>query len=178
MKRKLLFSLILTAILFITANVCAESVTKMHYVFLDWSGEYTGQVDTNNIPFGFGLFESEKPLEGELWHYLGSWDSGLPDGEGAVYFENGNMQKGTFSKGELADGLKYTVSGLAVVPVTAEISSADEIEAAYIGNKKSLRFHVPTCRAVSQMKEKNKVEFASREDAIDRWYIPCGDCNP
>ena len=141
MKRKLLFSLILTAILFITANVCAESVTKMHYVFLDWSGEYTGQVDTNNIPFGFGLFESEKPLEGELWHYLGSWDSGLPDGEGAVYFENGNMQKGTFSKGELADGLKYTVSGLAVVPVTAEISSADEIEAAYIGNKKSLRHY-------------------------------------
>ena len=110
----------------------AESVSRMHYVFLDWVGEYTGQVDSGKIPFGFGLFESSTPRDGEKWHYIGVWENGVPGTE----------------------------------------------DVQYIGNKKSMKFHYPGCRAVSQMSEKNKVEFASREEAVDQGYRPCGECNP
>ena len=154
--------------------VWAEPVVKVHYVFLDYSGEYTGQADSNGIPFGFGIFISETQIEGELWHYVGEWLDGLPDGAGAIYFENGNMQKGSFSKGKLIDGLNYTVGSLAAVPVKTDREISDS-EAAYIGNKKSMRFHYPECHSVTTMKESNKVELSSREEAIERGFIPCGD---
>ncbi len=178
MKKTVAFLVISVLLVLFLVSATADSITRMHYVFLDWAGEYTGQVDSNNIPFGFGLFESSTLLEGEKWHYIGSWESGLPQGEGAIYFENGNMQKGTFANGVLTSGFKYTVTGLAVLPVIVERIQAEDSEAAYIGNKKSLRFHYPECRSVKQMSEKNKVEFHSREEAIDSGYIPCGDCRP
>lgn len=168
---------LLTILLLLSSFAGAESVVRMHYVFLDWAGTYSGQVDTNSIPFGYGLFESDTALQGEKWHYIGNWENGLPKGEGAIYFENGNMQKGTFSAGTLTDGFIYSVTGLAAVPVRTEKTTADT-EVLYIGNKKSMRFHYPDCHSVSQMKDKNKVEFSSREEAIDSGYIPCGDCRP
>ena len=171
--------LLICALLFAfgCAASSADSITRMHYVFLDWAGEYTGQVDSNSIPFGYGLFESSTALDGEKWHFIGSWENGIPEGEGAIYFENGNMQKGTFSNGVLIDGLKYSVTGLAATPVQIETPDPSN-NTQYIGNKKSMRFHSPSCRSVTQMKEKNKVEFSSREEAIDSGFIPCGDCNP
>ncbi len=177
MLRRIIALLALLALVFAAAAAGADSVSRIHYVFLDWSGEYTGQADSNGIPFGFGVFVSETPLNGEKWHYLGNWEDGLPEGEGAVYFENGNMKKGTFHKGEMAEGLNYTVIGLSAVPVTVE-QPTPGTDPMYIGNKNSMRFHLPTCRSVQQMKEKNRVEFFSREEAIEQHYIPCGDCNP
>ena len=178
MKRKALVCF-LAAVLYLlpAAAGCADAVARMHYVFLNWVGEYTGQVDSGNIPFGFGIFESSTTIDGETWHYIGSWENGLPEGEGSIYYDNGNMDRGTFTAGELTDGLKYSVTGLAAVPVKTERTIV-ESEAAYIGNKNSMRFHLPTCRAVTQMKESNKIEFFSREEAIERNYIPCGECNP
>ena len=168
---------VLLILLLITGTAQGDSVTKMHYVYSNWVGEYTGQVDTNNIPFGFGLFESETEDEGEIWHYIGSWESGMPEGEGAVYYDNGSMKKGSFHLGEMVEGILYSVSGLAVLPVKVERIATDT-EVAYVGNKKSMRFHLPTCRAVNQMKEANKVELFSREEAIERHFTPCGECNP
>ena len=55
---------------------------------------------------------------------------------------------------------------------------SDEVESAYIGNKKSKVFHKSTCSSVSSMSEKNKVSFSSREEAIGKEYKPCGKCNP
>ena len=157
----------------------ADSVVREHYVFQNWAGEYTGQVDSGGIPFGFGVFESDTPLEGETesWHYIGLWENGLPEGEGSIYLNNGNMRKGIFSQGEMVSGIRYTVSGLAATLVE-QTRTEPQTDALYIGNKNSLRFHRPDCRSVQQMKEKNKVEFYSREEAIDRHYIPCGECNP
>ena len=174
---KKVFCLLFCLLLLLSGTALGESVTRMHYVYSNWVGEYTGQVDSNNIPFGFGLFESSTPIDGETWHYIGQWENGVPEGEGAVYLDNGNMNKGIFSNGELVNGLMYSVSGLAAVPVVQE-NRAVQTDALYIGNKKTMRFHLPTCRSVSQMKESNKVEFYSREEAIERNYIPCGDCNP
>ena len=167
--------LILTIGLFVIGY--AEPVVNMQYVYLNYVGQYTGQTDTGGIPFGFGVFTSQTAVEGEQWHYIGQWMDGLPEGEGAIYYENGNMEKGYFVRGILAEGLKYTVSGLAAVPVQTE-KQKEATEAAYIGNKKSMKFHYPDCRSVKTMKESNKVEFSSREEAIERHFVPCGDCKP
>ena len=177
MKR--IVSTVIVFLLLAAGIAAAESVTAMHYVYLDWIGEYTGQVDSNRIPFGFGVFISSTPRDNELWHYIGAWEDGLPQGAGTVYFENGSMLKGTFHRGEILDGMKYSVSGMSAVPieVTRAAATNDE-DIQYVGNKKSLRFHYPTCRSVSQMSEKNKVFFGSREEAIEGHFVPCGECNP
>lgn len=172
-------SIIMLLLLLVTSIAIADSITSMHYVYQDWVGEYTGQVDSNSIPFGFGVFISSTLRDNELWHYIGSWEDGLPEGDGAIYFENGSMLKGTFARGEIIEGMKYSVSGMSAVPIeTTRTAINDDEEIQYVGNKKSLRFHLPTCRAVNQMSEKNKVFFNSREEAIEGHFIPCGECNP
>lgn len=50
--------------------------------------------------------------------------------------------------------------------------------APYIGNRNSHKFHYADCSSVDSMKEKNKVELRSREDAVSAGYIPCKRCNP
>ena len=51
-------------------------------------------------------------------------------------------------------------------------------EAPYIGNKNSKKLHYAECSSVDDMKEKNKVEFYSRDEAINQGYDPCKRCNP
>lgn len=51
-------------------------------------------------------------------------------------------------------------------------------EAPYIGNKNSKKLHYAECSSVDDMKDKNKVEWYSREDAINAGYVPCGRCKP
>ena len=53
-----------------------------------------------------------------------------------------------------------------------------ETEAAYVGNKNSMKFHYPNCSGAQSMKSKNKVYFSSREEAINQGYLPCGKCEP
>ena len=48
----------------------------------------------------------------------------------------------------------------------------------YIGNKNTHAFHHLWCQSVVEMKEKNRVEFYSRDEAIGMGYKPCGRCNP
>ena len=48
----------------------------------------------------------------------------------------------------------------------------------YIGNKNSKVFHYPDCVGVKKMNAKNKIEFATREDAVEAGYSPCTSCNP
>lgn len=46
----------------------------------------------------------------------------------------------------------------------------------YIGNINSKKFHTAECWTLPI--EKNRVEFSSREDAINNNYSPCKNCNP
>lgn len=46
----------------------------------------------------------------------------------------------------------------------------------YIGNVNSYKFHVPSCRTLP--KEKNRIYFSSRDEAINSGYVPCKNCNP
>ena len=49
----------------------------------------------------------------------------------------------------------------------------------YIVNVATGVFHLPTCPAISQMHEENKIRYnCTREDLIVRKYKPCGRCNP
>ncbi|SEA93146.1 DNA-entry nuclease [Pseudobutyrivibrio sp. ACV-2] len=65
--------------------------------------------------------------------------------------------------------------------VEANISSAsNENEAAdYVLNTNTKKFHYPSCKSVSDMKDKNKDYYhGSREDLINQGYTSCGNCRP
>ena len=63
-----------------------------------------------------------------------------------------------------------------------EITSVPSIETdipdagEYIGNKNSKKFHLPTCKNLPA--EKNRVYLESRNEALQKGYDPCGNCNP
>jgi hypothetical protein len=46
----------------------------------------------------------------------------------------------------------------------------------FIGNKNSLKFHLPSCKYLPA--EKNRVYFKTREEAIKEGYVPCKVCKP
>lgn len=151
----------------------------MQFVWGDWAGTYTGEVDSSSIPYGHGLFESNSKKDDVLWRYIGEWKDGLPNGEGAIYYDNCTIEAGTFENGELIKGRRLTAGSISYTEIAQQLTrSAGTEEAAYIGNKHSMRFHLPGCRSVTTMKDTNKVEFFSRDEAIERGYIPCGDCHP
>jgi micrococcal nuclease len=48
----------------------------------------------------------------------------------------------------------------------------------YVGNAKTKKFHLPTCRYVSSIKDAHIMRFAGRADAITEGFAPCKTCNP
>ena len=54
----------------------------------------------------------------------------------------------------------------------------DDETVAYVGNRKTLRFHDPSCGSVVEMRPENRITFSSRDEAIEQGYQPCGRCNP
>ena len=63
-------------------------------------------------------------------------------------------------------------------PAYEEAEKLDSSDEVYIGNKNSKKFHYASCSSVKDMKEKNKVELNTREEAIEKGYVPCKNCNP
>lgn len=67
---------------------------------------------------------------------------------------------------------------LILVTRSAE-STEDPVETTYILNTNTKKFHVPSCKSVKQIKDKNKDTFTgSRENLISRGFSPCGNCKP
>lgn len=60
--------------------------------------------------------------------------------------------------------------------VTAAVTP--KVEAVYIGNRNSMKFHYPACESVTDMAESNKVPLNSRNDALSLGFTPCGRCRP
>lgn len=48
--------------------------------------------------------------------------------------------------------------------------------ACYIGNKQTKIFHTPSCYPLP--KEKNRIYFSTRDEAVKNNYSPCENCNP
>lgn len=76
---------------------------------------------------------------------------------------------------------EYDGESTAVIDDTAygdTDTQPNQTSATYIGNSNSMKFHNPDCSGVSRMSEHNKVYFATRDEAVDAGYEPCGLCNP
>ncbi len=61
-------------------------------------------------------------------------------------------------------------------PKDPQTDPIDEIK--FIGNSNTMKFHLVSCRYVKDISEKNKVEFKTREEAVDKGYQPCKVCKP
>lgn len=49
----------------------------------------------------------------------------------------------------------------------------------YVLNRKSMKFHDPSCTGVKDIKEKNRWDYrGSRQSVLDMGYNPCKICNP
>ncbi len=60
-----------------------------------------------------------------------------------------------------------------------EEEPATDNSQAYVLNKNTKKFHYPHCSSVSRMKEKNRKDFyGSREEVLNRGYVPCKNCDP
>lgn len=72
-------------------------------------------------------------------------------------------------------------SYLIVTPTTTPetLNSENNIEATYILNTNSKKFHSPSCSSVNKMAEKNKQEYSGdKNDLISQGYSACGICKP
>lgn len=71
-------------------------------------------------------------------------------------------------------------------PITSPITASPELttrpapsespSVIYIGNKNTLKFHLPTCSGLPE--EANRIIFNSREEAVQAGMTPCARCNP
>jgi DNA-entry nuclease len=62
---------------------------------------------------------------------------------------------------------------------TTPAQDNEKVNASYILNTNSKKFHRPDCSSVGKMADKNKKEFkGDRNDLINDGYTPCKNCNP
>lgn len=59
-----------------------------------------------------------------------------------------------------------------------EVYAAASSETPYIGNMNTMKFHRFNCASINDINAVNKASLASREEAIDKGYTPCGRCKP
>lgn len=52
------------------------------------------------------------------------------------------------------------------------------VQAAYVGNRNSMKYHSADCRYAAQVKAENRIAFDSAEQALIAGYTPCGACKP
>ena len=191
--KKTLSLMLLICLLFSCAF--AENVTQWDYeLIIDTytiTGQYTGEIKDGK-PEGFGVYETITP-NGTPCHYIGEWKDGIMQGSGGMYWNDGSLEIGEYDKGIFIAG-KYNYNGLKLLTAKDDGEATlnpywlstltraaleDEISTVlYIGNRNSHVFHSLDCDAVRTMKEKNKIEFFSREEAIDKKYKPCSRCAP
>lgn len=59
-----------------------------------------------------------------------------------------------------------------------EDKSETDKEFEYVGNSGTKKFHYTYCGSADKITESNRVYFNSRDEAINRGYVPCKRCNP
>ncbi len=58
-------------------------------------------------------------------------------------------------------------------------SDVPEGEITYVVNTKSGKFHDPSCSSAADISDQNRFNFTgTREELIDRGFVPCGRCKP
>ncbi|MHB1458723.1 MAG: Ada metal-binding domain-containing protein [Armatimonadota bacterium] len=61
-------------------------------------------------------------------------------------------------------------------PVVKQVTQNANPAGGYIGNIESKKFHMPTCRFLPG--DKNRTVLNSREEAVNKGFIPCKVCKP
>ena len=63
--------------------------------------------------------------------------------------------------------------------VTSRAALSETVEEDFVLNKSSMRFHLPSCSGISDIKEQNRWDYhGTRDSVIDMGYAPCKICNP
>lgn len=65
-----------------------------------------------------------------------------------------------------------------VVTLIILVTATAFANSGYVGNANSKKFHFADCSSVNKMNPANRVNFNSRDEAINAGYIPCKRCNP
>lgn len=65
-----------------------------------------------------------------------------------------------------------------IKPQAPPSSSTTETNNKYIGNSNTKKFHYDTCRYASEIAPNHRVYFNTRQEAIEKGYIPCKVCKP
>lgn len=60
--------------------------------------------------------------------------------------------------------------------LNVQSTDAGQDEEEYIGNRHSKKFHYPSCHTLP--KDKNRVYFNTRDEAIQNGYVSCKNCQP
>jgi len=76
----------------------------------------------------------------------------------------------------LSDGHKVTFRTGKNTSIKTNPTEKQPENGTYIGNINSKVFHLPTCTNLPS--EKNRIYFASRREAVEAGYTPCGNCKP
>lgn len=71
---------------------------------------------------------------------------------------------------------KFLAAIVALVIVTTAFASV--LASAYVGNAKSKKFHYADCSFVAKMNSANRVDFNTRDEAVNAGYVPCKRCKP
>ena len=109
--------------------------------------------DTMDMLLYYGIMVYRTDMEGDIYCHS--------DGESISFLTERDIED---------DALLYQAY--------AEVELPSDIVYAYVGNANTMRLHLPECKSVSEMKEKNRMFFETREEAIDLGFIPCGRCHP
>lgn len=59
-----------------------------------------------------------------------------------------------------------------------EVYAAASSETPYVGNRNTKKFHRFDCASVNDINAVYKVSIESREDALEKGYVPCKRCDP
>ena len=88
------------------------------------------------------------------------------------------MPPSEFYPYDWADGNTPTSSSYSHTTSNFQSNSGSGDTGNYVGNINSGKFHDPSCQWAQKMTEGNKIQFSSRDDAINQGYEPCKVCNP
>jgi hypothetical protein len=61
-------------------------------------------------------------------------------------------------------------------PTNSEPVVGQSTTSQYVGSKNGTKYHLTTCPGAKQIKEENKVYFASKEEAQKAGYTPASNC--
>lgn len=107
----------------------------------------------------------------------------ITDGSDGDYYAGNTPTNGTTSSSTNSSSVasNTTLDSNSATASTAESTASNNSatsEISYIGNKNTMIFHKSDCSSVAKMKDKNKVSFSDRSEAVSNGYTPCGYCNP